>query len=318
MPKRFFLITVICLICLAWLCSCHGKPWGVITPKEMEDLTYDLTLLDASIQTYNVGDTVLIQRFYSEVFEKHSVSKEKYQESLQWYAENAKELEQIYERVSQRMDSLRSEVEDYRFHPELKAEANASLDTVELIEFDSLYIFDKTPEYDSLKFNVKKGTIYSISDRYIFTADISVEATDTAHSLLKNSTIELYIAYNNNKRKHLKKAIIADGKRYRYTFYPTINDTAKVARIYVNLFNSKDTITSLKVENISLRRIYDSEKYPMPNRSLIVPEGLQKAPGRSTVREVFKEGKSLPHLKENLLKKNEVLQKEESIKNKSK
>lgn len=303
MLSKFIRKIILLYLCILSLYGCKEIAWGVLSEEQMKNIAYDLILLEASSQIYNIQDTSIYDKLQESVFFKHGVSKEKYQKSLQWYAKYPSKLESIYDIVSVKIDSLRSDVDSYKFHPEEMYKLDSLLDTVHLIAFDSIYIFDKTPQDKSLRFDVKSGVALTLSDIYVLTADITATALDTTIDTLKNSTISLSITYNNSKRKNLKQPIIANGRTYRYKFFPQKNDTTRASKIHINLLNSTDSIKNIRIENISFIRIFNSEKYPsieLINRNILSPQhSLEVSPLKSTKKRVFENGKAIPRVGDN-------------------
>lgn len=256
--KRVFFIIIIGAILL----GCKAK---VLNERQMEELTYEFILAESSMDIRNIRDTEKQKEIYNEIYERYGTTSEVYERSLQYYSQEPKILEAIYEKVQNRIDSLQAEVGNFTFHPDEKSSALAEvLDTVNLIEFEDSYDFTKTPDANSLRFEVEKGTMLTPSDRYLFSLEMVAEADGE----LENSFVVMSVTYQNSKRNELKQKVIADGKRYRYKFFPLQNDTVRASKIYVNLFSSDEKVTKLRIDSIKLQRIYNSEKYPMIDRGL--------------------------------------------------
>lgn len=259
MSLRRLLFTI---IIVATLLGCKAK---VLSQRQMEELTYEFILAEASMEVRNIRDTDKQKDIYNEIYERYGTSSEVYERSLQHYAKEPKILEEIYERVQNRIDSLQAEVDNFTFHPHEKSSAlDIILDTVELIEFEEFYEFTQTPDAGELRFDVEKGTMLTPSDRYLFSLEIVAEAEGE----LENSFVMMNITYQNSKRKELKQRVVADGRHYRYRFFPEQNDTVRASKIHVNLFSSDEKVSRIRIDNIKLQRIYNSEKYPMLNSGI--------------------------------------------------
>lgn len=251
--KRLFFIIIVGVV----LFGCGGK---VLNQHQMEELTYEFILAESSMEIRNIRDTEKQKDIYNEIYERYGTTSEVYERSLQYYAQEPKILEQIYENVQNRIDSLKAKVDGFAFHPgDKNSVLEIVLDTLNLIEFEESYEFAKTPDANSLRFDVERGTMLTPSDRYLFSLEMVAEAEDK----LENTFVVMSVAYQNNKRKELRQLVVADGKRYRYSFFPQQNDTVRASKIYVNLFLSDEKVSNIRIDNVSLQRIYNSEKYPM-------------------------------------------------------
>jgi len=80
----------------------------------------EATLADAQNRGLN-PDSLKVQ-LYAKLFNKHDVSRDRYESSLNHYMENPKEMDAIYEKVYNRLTALQTEIH---------AEHNIQMDTYE-------------------------------------------------------------------------------------------------------------------------------------------------------------------------------------------
>lgn len=254
------------LLLIIFLTACGMKPLGVISEKTMENIFYDLTITDAVVDTY--GNRITDeekQRLFDDVFEKNGVSREKFDRSLDWYAHHPKRLEFVYEQVKKRVEDFVSDVETYKLRPHEKAVAELNrLDTIEIYRFEPQYTFDSTPNADTLRFEVSDPAYFALGDRFVFELTMYVEKFGSDGDTLKNSYVELTVVYADNSRNVLKHRIVADKKRYRYTFTPGQRTDVAPIKIEGSLFSSDELVSSLKIDGVRLCRIYDPESNPLP------------------------------------------------------
>lgn len=256
---------IIYLFLVILLAACKMKPIGVIGEKKMEDIIYDITLTEAIIYTYDDKiSTEERKKLYNDVYAKYGIDEAKYLASLKWYTENPKYIEIIYDNVKSRIDTLKSEVANYKFHPEEKiTDQLRQLDTIEMYRFEPRYTFEATPPTDSLRFTVESKDSFALEDKYIFKLLMRADKISNGKDTMAKSDVELTITYSDGSTKILKCPIIANSKTYRYTFTPKQRTDVAPTKIEVNMFRSTELIRRLQIDSVRLIRIYNSKKYPL-------------------------------------------------------
>lgn len=256
---------IIYLFLVILLAACKMKPIGVIGEKKMEDIIYDITLTEAIIYTYDTKiSTEERKKLYNDIYAKYGIDEAKYLSSLKWYTENPKYIEIIYDNVRSRIDTLKSDVANYKIHPEAKiADQLRELDTIEMYAFEPQYMFNATPPTDSLRFVVESKDSFALEDKYIFSLLLKADKLANRKDTLENSDIEFTITYSDGSMKTLKCRIIANSKTYRYTFTPKQRTDVAPTKIEGNMFRSTELIRRLQIDSVRLIRIYNSKKYPL-------------------------------------------------------
>lgn len=256
---------IVYLFLVILLAACKMKPIGVIGEKKMEDIIYDITLTEAIIYTYDTKiSTEERKKLYNDIYAKYGIDEAKYLASLKWYTENPKYIEIIYDNVRSRIDTLKSDVANYKIHPEAKiADQLRELDTIEMYAFESQYMFNATPPTDSLRFVVESKDSFALEDKYIFSLLLKADKFANRKDTLENSDIEFTITYSDGSMKTLKCRIIANSKTYRYTFTPKQRTDVAPTKIEGNMFRSTELIRRLQIDSVRLIRIYNSKKYPL-------------------------------------------------------
>lgn len=256
---------IVYLFLVILLAACKMKPIGVIGEKKMEDIIYDITLTEAIIYTYDTKiSTEERKKLYNDIYAKYGIDEAKYLASLKWYTENPKYIEIIYDNVRSRIDTLKSDVANYKIHPEAKiADQLRELDTIEMYAFEPQYMFNATPPTDSLRFVVESKDSFALEDKYIFSLLLKADKLANRKDTLENSDIEFTITYSDGSMKTLKCRIIANSKTYRYTFTPKQRTDVAPTKIEGNMFRSTELIRRLQIDSVRLIRIYNSKKYPL-------------------------------------------------------
>ncbi len=76
------------------------KPFNVLSEKEMTDVLVDLHLTTAAVNIrVPIEQKAIRQQYINAVFEKHGLTREEFETSLDWYTKNSKQLSAIYDAV---------------------------------------------------------------------------------------------------------------------------------------------------------------------------------------------------------------------------
>jgi len=88
-------------------------PVSIIQPDSMVELIVDMQLTEAVLREYRmIGkyDDSIAAISFEQVFIKHNITREKYEESITFYKKNLETYESIYEEVITRLSLLQSEI----------------------------------------------------------------------------------------------------------------------------------------------------------------------------------------------------------------
>jgi hypothetical protein len=260
MKKKYFILIVIFSV----FCLCT---FDVLESEKMEDLLYDIHIAETAMNIRKVSSAKETRReYYDYIFEKHHTTRVQFEKSIKYYAANPKKLELIYENVKKRVEKLQSDVENYVYHPEAKElDASKMLDTIPIFKFEKSYNFNSSPTKDLLAFEVADRNYFALSDRFVLRFLMFIEPLGNNLETLPNTQSFLTITYSNGVKKTISAKILSDSKWYRYTFQMPVNDTILPVKIHGNLFFSNDMVKTLKIDSAELVKIYNPEKYPLPD-----------------------------------------------------
>jgi hypothetical protein len=246
------------------LLSCNMRPFGVMNSEKMEDVLYDFYIADATINVKHLSSER--DEYYNYVFEKHKISKNKFEKSIRWYATKPQSLELIYSNVKTRIEKLQADVDGYKFHSEEKlTDEKNSLDTIAIYNFEQKYHFENSVPKDSLKFEIAVRNNFALGDKFILQFFMKIESLDVKDEYLPTAKASLIITYLDGKQKKIMQKLFADNKTYKYTFQPVKNDSLAPIKIEINLFDGDDMFRSFTADSVKLLRIFNFKKYPLPD-----------------------------------------------------
>jgi hypothetical protein len=129
---------VFVLVFIGLLVACTNKPAYVLSDKKMENILFDLYLAEVEVQenalVFN-NDSAKKQHLLQSVFNKHKVSRAKFDTSLVWYNAHINRYLEINELVAARCGQLIGELE-----AEIKQQARGLLqDTVRFEDLEYIH-----------------------------------------------------------------------------------------------------------------------------------------------------------------------------------
>lgn len=101
--KRF--LGYILFVAPLLLFSCEVKmPEDIIPPAKMEVLLYDYHLVQSMSSEY-ASDDYKEKLYFTYVFDKHNVTQDEFEHSMQWYNRYPKHMKRIYANLEERLDA---------------------------------------------------------------------------------------------------------------------------------------------------------------------------------------------------------------------
>lgn len=117
MKKLFYL-----LMCFLVLVSCGGEdklpkpPEGVPEPDKMEEILYDVQIVEAIYQRGGKASKGEgrgeAEKLYQRVYEKHGIDEETFKRSYDWYVRHPKMINDMYDRILERMSEEQTLLEE--------------------------------------------------------------------------------------------------------------------------------------------------------------------------------------------------------------
>ncbi len=140
------------------LVACESsRPSYVLDSDEMEDVLYDVHRAHFSYSDYNDrGDGARQYALFLNVLKKHDVTQEEWDSSMVYYTRNAHDLERIYERLFERVNSEASA---------MGAGVGELVDTTDVWNAErQMLLFDYAP-YTTKTWKIEADSILSPGDR---------------------------------------------------------------------------------------------------------------------------------------------------------
>jgi hypothetical protein len=111
--KRFPILIIIISLLFIQACSKQKTETKRYLGEEaMIDLLVDIHLTESAVlikQNEGIRSDSLSLEFYGKLFDKHGVSRDRYERSLEYYVQYPEKMEKMYEEVYKRLSSMQAE-----------------------------------------------------------------------------------------------------------------------------------------------------------------------------------------------------------------
>jgi len=257
MRRRIEILTLL-VVALSMTC-CNRAP---IDSEKMEDILFDIYRTDATVNVMHRNMSAEERvKYYDSIFEKHGVTKEEFDEALDWYAHHSKEWQLIHHNLIERTETFAARVEDYEFTPNEKPGVQTTIDTMDLWcprgrwswhegdgDLDRRQVdFD----LDNRKFFIGAMSIHFGMHMRCWTGDTTDSVTTT-----------MVIAYTKGDNDTLRYVAPADSVERIYCFTKVLKERT-VSTLSVHLMDTVDNLKCVDVSRVYLKYPYDNTKKSM-------------------------------------------------------
>lgn len=263
--------TVYALLCLSALAlsGCKVKrPKEIIAEDKMENIIYDYHLAKAMGDELPMDENYKRQMYLDAVFSKYGVTEAEFDSSLVWYTRNTTRLDDIYEKVANRMKDDVAALDDQMAVREKRNSTSESGDSVDVWAWRKIVSLNDSPLDNLFTFVLSADSNYHVNDRFVWTSDVimgdgKVTQTDAP-------VMSLQLVYDNDSvvgvTRHILKSgrsVIALGddkigcvKSINGFIYRPLNDKTKgdivVGNISLMRYHSNDTVIATAVDTAAV------------------------------------------------------------------
>ncbi|MGY3054331.1 hypothetical protein ACVWYG_002538 [Pedobacter sp. UYEF25] len=144
------------LLSIFWLACSNSVPNGIIKPDKMENVIYDVHVVDGYISNIYPEDSAkkVASRYYNGIYKKFDIDSVQFTESLAYYSEKPVQLEKMYKRISTRLKAQKRYM-DQRDSIALKKALKADSIKLKLQAKKDSIAFAKKLKADSLVKKIK-------------------------------------------------------------------------------------------------------------------------------------------------------------------
>lgn len=257
---------------LLWGCAaillftaCDRRPSDVMDKRQMAEVLTDVHIAESAVAQSEWKSSKAHKQLYgNSVFEKHGITKEDFDRSVEWYALHPEKYVAVYDIVEENLDSLEKDIENYVYHPDEKPTAADSIDTID--------IWDKRP---SLIYPVKRSADFRAEDLEFYCTNLHLACGDhyRLYLLMRAYALDtaarrMFIAVekNDSVTDTLSCRIMTDSVLRRYSLTVRLPDTVCARSIRAVLMDSVRGIESMEIDSVHLYRVYNFYEYSLSYR----------------------------------------------------
>lgn len=108
---------LVCLFFVGTLLACKDKSDFHLPPKEMQKILLDVHTAEVysslvkkdSLHLQDNRNMDSLSRYYKEIFAHYHITKEQFDQSLNWYRDNPEELDSVYALMIPRLNTLQAD-----------------------------------------------------------------------------------------------------------------------------------------------------------------------------------------------------------------
>ena len=112
--KKYSIFLFVVLICFVSACNkkqLQKKPENLISTDKITDIISDILLIESMINTIPADSNKMqmINTYYSDLFKRYNVTKEEFEESIDYYLSNEDDVAKIFDEVNVKLKDIEKE-----------------------------------------------------------------------------------------------------------------------------------------------------------------------------------------------------------------
>lgn len=253
-----------------------GVPSRYLQPDEMEEILYDFHLSQAVVMMeHDAPENAERHLAYQAVLKKHQVTQAEFDSSLVYYYSHAYRLDEIYKRVSQRLENQAQALG--AAESELGQFAHLSLhgDTADVWNLKTSWLLLPAPPYNRIDFECKVDTSYRKGDSF----QLYFQTNYLYQSGTKDATAFIVVEYDNDSIATFHTNIYMSGlNQLRVADNPKNGIKRLWGFFYLDKGNEKNTTLKLLfIDHIQLLRFHAKPIEPVRQDSVTAGGGSGQA-----------------------------------------
>ncbi len=240
---------------LSLLVSCEHLPQDVLDQQRMEAVLVDVHKLEAYLRAAKMGrygNEARIEQLYEFVFQEHGITKDVFEKSVAYYSTHYEEGERIYNKVQERLESYKVEVEFGKYHNLTQEEQGGDTmcichtpDTTWLVEDmwegKRMYRLPLEGSMRELVFRVNKNRLKQ-GERFLLRFCARLYEDDKS----KNPECVMIVSQREGKRDTLSVPLVKNGEWESYELEYEVEDWSRIQYVSGKLFQHDPDSTGAK------------------------------------------------------------------------
>ncbi len=271
---------IVYLGCVFLLLVACERPFNILNSDEMSLVLADIHLAEATMGSkISYTDYNTKRAYYESIFEKHHLSRDEFDKSLDWYARHPKQFEEVYAKVLLLVIEKQEQVKNYVYHPEENPEFLNLIDSIDLWVRPSTFEITAT-NGDSIYFELNEPNFFRAGDNYVWYFVQHVAGSDT----MPLSYLKLFVQYPNQLMDSISYCLPEKQATFRYKVTLKANDSVAPQRMFGWFYTaSLDSVKRVTIDTVSLVRFFNKQQNPLDSSVVVRLNALRKLNGRESL-----------------------------------
>jgi hypothetical protein len=236
-----------------FITSCKSDKKNIIPKEEFEEILYDLSKADGILEDGKYNDNELKNdslSYYNYIYQKHKITRQQYNESIKYYADNIADFQNMIENVNKRINE---EKEDASLDADLSDKPLPVKDSNDIWNQRNFYSIPDDGGNNIISINIEaknRGT-------YTLSADIKIFLDD--NTVNPRMTLEMH--YDDNNQASSSVNLIKDAQWHHYSLpFTTYETGGNLKYLGGAIINNSKTEGDMHVEVKNIQMVYTKQK----------------------------------------------------------
>lgn len=269
--RKFLVLTALVFVCF----SCDVRPLTVLNKEEMAAVLVDIHVAEAVTGKKLTFSKHAEKRAYFEsVFQKHHITFDDFQKSIDWYSRHPKIFAEVYSNVLTELQNKEIDVKNYVFHPEDSPERKKQIDSLNLwvqpVKIEASFI-----DAEMLRFEIMDSILFAPSDKYVIRFIKRMNADS-----LPSAEFKFYLQYSDGVLDSVIYQMSQKKATYRYTVTMMAKDTLTPIGLFGTFYSAHlDSTSVVTFDSIVVMRYFNPLKHPLDSLIPLHLDSLRKING---------------------------------------
>jgi hypothetical protein len=231
------------------------RPKEVIAEDKMENILYDYHLAKALGEELPMEENYKRQLYIDAVFRKYGVTEAEFDSSMVWYTRNTSKLDDIYERVTDRLKDDAKSIDELMAVREKRNSTSVVGDSVDVWAWRKVMVLENSPMNNLFTFVLAADTNYKVNDLLVWSTDIMLNGKFDMSSA---PVVSLQLVYDNDSVVGVTRHVARPGKNQITLGDDKIGRVKSINGFIYRPVSDKST-DDVIVSNISLMRYHTND-----------------------------------------------------------
>jgi hypothetical protein len=221
----------------------------------MENILYDYHLAKALGEELPMEENYKRQLYIDAVFRKYGVTEAEFDSSMVWYTRNTSKLDDIYERVTDRLKDDAKSIDELMAVREKRNSTSVVGDSVDVWAWRKVMVLENSPMNNLFTFVLAADTNYKVNDLLVWSTDIMLNGKFDMSSA---PVVSLQLVYDNDSVVGVTRHVARPGKNQITLGDDKIGRVKSINGFIYRPVSDKST-DDVIVSNISLMRYHTND-----------------------------------------------------------